>query len=530
MKRASRLQRVAHLSARLFAIATVGGGSACGSDDGVTAARDAGADVPIAIEAGAVDAAIEASDADASLADADPALSQLRAKDAFARVSILQGVTVALVDRGAAVTTLNAPIVAGRPALVRVAPSDAARARGVQKVTLTIVRPGRADLVLESAATPDAGTEEGDLGSTFNFDLAADVMTEDARFALAILPASGALPIARFPDDRGTDSLRAQLAAGVLRVRIVPIEYRADNSSRLPDTSPARLKAYRDVLFAAYPTDAVEITVRAPLAWDLAMHPDSSYDASKLLDRVIALRAADAPPDDVYYYALFVPSPSEEEYCNHGCILGVSQLAEDDGDPTHRASLGVGFPAREWTMAHEIGHAMGRKHSPCGAVADPDPDFPRTPAYAEGRLGVWGYDLNARALVSPDTGRDFMSYCKPPFVSDYTYRALFARIAKVNAAPRLLAPMVSQAPSRYRFVTVRADGTLAWGQSFTSRTAPRSRPTPMQYVDAHGEVIAHVTGFYYPYADAEGGHYVVPEGPANAGLRIAGARALLRAP
>jgi hypothetical protein len=52
----------------------------------------------------------------------------------------------------------------------------------------------------------------------------------------------------------------------------------------------------------------------------------------------------------------------------------------------------------------------------------------------------------------------------------------------------------------------------------------------MQYIDANGAVVAQVTGFYYPYADAAGGHYVVPEGPANAGLRISGVGGVLRAP
>ncbi|HEU4681707.1 MAG TPA: hypothetical protein VFS51_08180, partial [Gemmatimonadales bacterium] len=73
--------------------------------------------------------------------------------------------------------------------------------------------------------------------------------------------------------------------------------------------------------------------------------------------------------------------------------------------------------------AHELGHTWGRKHSPCSIFGESvDPLYP----YANGRIGVYGFDVAARAL-KPQSAPDIMGYCfENPWISDYTYQGVMA--------------------------------------------------------------------------------------------------------
>ncbi len=106
---------------------------------------------------------------------------------------------------------------------------------------------------------------------------------------------------------------------------------------------------------------------------------------------------------------------------------------------------GFGFPAEadgtyaDWYAAHEIGHSLGRGHpsqgNMCGHSAS-DGSFPYTNA-AIGNSGIHrGFDVGDSGLnsvltpqvLSPTTWRDFMSYCFPQWISDYTYNAIYNAI------------------------------------------------------------------------------------------------------
>ncbi|HLU50340.1 MAG TPA: HYR domain-containing protein, partial [Planctomycetota bacterium] len=86
-------------------------------------------------------------------------------------------------------------------------------------------------------------------------------------------------------------------------------------------------------------------------------------------------------------------------------------------------------------LAQELGHNYNRRHVDCGGPDDIDASYPYNTRYTydETVEGHWGFDHRRMgsllyeqwALIRKETlAADFMSYCAPGWVSDYTYRAL----------------------------------------------------------------------------------------------------------
>ena len=87
--------------------------------------------------------------------------------------------------------------------------------------------------------------------------------------------------------------------------------------------------------------------------------------------------------------------------------------------------VSVGLPSPS-IYAHELGHNMNLRHAPCGGAGGPDPNFP----YANGGIGIWGYDIHEHRLMDPRQYIDVMGYCSPDWISDYHFsRATLHRLA-----------------------------------------------------------------------------------------------------
>jgi hypothetical protein len=325
----------------------------------------------------------------------------------------------------------NAPVVAERAAVVRVYVSPAAEVIGA---------PLTATLAIDDAMWTDAKTlarasSDADLASTFDFAVPPAAITPGATFAVTIADARGDV-VARFPADGSRASLGAQ-ATPPLRVTLAPMRYTADGSGRLPDTSASQVARIRDALFARYPVPSVAIDVREPSTFDGAVDAGGGGWPDALA-AIVALRASDAAPDDAYYVGLVAPAASESAYCGARCLHGLSPIADDPADARARASVVTGFTGGDAALAavHEIGHAHGRRHAPCGGAENVDVAYP----YERGAIGAWGYDAATDRWIDATTFKDMMSYCAPGFASDYTFRALFDR-ARAITEPRGAAPL-----------------------------------------------------------------------------------------
>jgi hypothetical protein len=158
-------------------------------------------------------------------------------------------------------------------------------------------------------------------------------------------------------------------------------------------------------------------------------------------------------------------------------------------------------------MAHEVGHAHGRNHAPCGGAQGVDSKFP----YSGGGIGVWGYDINTKTFINPSKGKDIMGYCSPEWVSDYTYTALYNRIAFVNGVKSV----IGATPTQYRMISVDETGKTIANDPLTLDHEPGGELRDVSYVDQTGATTKVAKGHFYAYDHLPGGIYVVPELPTT---------------
>jgi hypothetical protein len=428
------------------------------------------------------------------------------------KVTVSQGVNLLIAQSGQAMTPTNAPVVAGREALVRlyVNPSGGYVARPLTAVVTVDDTNAYTD-----TRTITAGGTDDNLDSTFHIQIPANILTTSSKIRVAVTDTADGVPLvalgdsslARWPTD-GSSAPLSPLKTGRVRVTLVPIAYYGDGSGRLPDTSAAQLEVLRKRMYESYPSTDIELTVRSPYSYNSVWSDQAFND---LNDQLVQVRADDGADIDMYYYGLIAPARSFAAYCGSGCVTGLTFIVSDPADAQVRVGSGIGFTGSDAaeTFIHEIGHAHGRYHAPC-EVSDPDPNFP----YAGGVIGVLGYSVLSSNLYDPQLP-DFMGYCQNPWVSDYTYKALATRIAAVNSLPGV--PPASL--SLWQSVHVGADGTARLG-TVVRLGELHGTVEPVDVVDAHGSART-VVGRVYEHGHGGGRTMFVPlDGDVRA-LRVA---------
>ena len=116
-----------------------------------------------------------------------------------------------------------------------------------------------------------------------------------------------------------------------------------------------------------------------------------------------------------------------------------------------RSSFSQPYPS---ILAHELGHNMSLAHAPCGGPGGVDRSFP----YLDGTIGSWGYDFRDGGRVVAPSTRDVMSYCDPPWISDYH----FTKSLRFRVADEGHARVSTQAPPTKSLLLwggTNADGT-----------------------------------------------------------------------
>jgi hypothetical protein len=433
---------------------------------------------------------------------------------AVSEIAVFQGVKVSLWKGGAAASHV-APVVAGRPGLVRVyvAPQAGWAARAVTG-QLTLTSGGAAQTYSDTKTLSGASTD-ATLASTFDFDLPATAFNADTTATVELTVPKGTGAAAGGSAMVSGVGFAADNPGSTLKIVFVPVKYMADGSGRLPDTSAAQMAIYQQTMMKLYPAKSITITLHAPWSWSSTISATGSgFDT--ILNSLSTLRQTDKAPADTYYFAAFDPSSSFNTFCGGGCVAGLSTVASSATDSFARVSTGLGYTGVDsaMTMAHEVGHAHGRNHSPtksggvaqCSQPSGTDASYP----YTSGLIGTWGYDIGAKTMFNPANYGDIMGYCQSSWISDYTYRAFFARMKAVTGGADIFYP--AGAPTKFRLVAVGIDGSLTWGETVEPMEPPVGELTTYRYVGVDGSTISEATGHFYPYSDLPGGLMLVPEG------------------
>jgi hypothetical protein len=370
---------------------------------------------------------------------------------------------------------------------VFVKPQTGFSAHAVRAV-LTLVNGGK-ETELEASLTPRAASKDEDRASTFNFEVAPELLGDDTAMRVTLEEKDCDLkrklnPNARFPA-AGSTPLQAE-RVGKLRVVLLPIKV----GSFVPDTGTTQVSTIREALKAQYPVAEVEVTVAPAVTWTLGLSADGT-GWSELLNEIRRKRQRDSVDRDIYYYGLVSPKGDLRSYCGLGCILGLAPQTSYVS-PTDQVALGVGFvdDSTYNTAVHELGHAHGRGHAPCvqrgGSIQGVDRNFPQK----DGSVGNWGWDSRSDALIEP-TAADVMGYCSPSWISDYTYAALAERSLAVNTSMKIQSfggERAGQAAT-WQSLILYADGSARWAGVSTDEV-PLGEREPMSAFDAQGNKVA----------------------------------------
>ena len=382
----------------------------------------------------------------------------------------------------------SVPLVADRPAIVRVYAKYTGTVMPENvTVSLTGTRGGVAlPPITLGPQSVSASPTRAIYSSSFNITLPASWLLAGTILMTATVDSGTTMDESNETNNTATATLKFN-PVPTLEIEIVPIRYTHTGKINPGVYAAPTQDTISDFIRRTYPLSAIKVTLHPQINFTGDLSASDTW--SNLLDTVAV--ASNNHPTKVFYGLVSAVDGGETwlPLDGGGFILGIGLVGA-------RFSAGLDIPAEldfpadmtSNTAAHEIGHNLGRAHTPCGLPqgAPYDQNYPNIDA----SIMQFGVDLSKGTVLNPSTTKDLMSYCDPQWISDYTYTALYNVLSKKTPAATSAAPRASLLIRG----NIGSDGTAslapAYGITGVPDAAPSSSDYRVEFLDAVGNVVA----------------------------------------
>lgn len=380
----------------------------------------------------------------------------------------------------------SVPLVPARTALLRVFPRASLPNAFQPSLRVRLTRNGMP--VLDTLLPPFRGdvptaVNEGNLlTGGWRLDLPATLVQPGLAAELTLDPTE------QVPDANRANNLLALPAdvrpLGAFRARFVPIQFAqtGQTGNITQATANAFLLPTREML----PVGDIDYDIRAPFV--TAEAPLTSSNSATWGSILGALNTVQVAEGTGRYYMGIVPVTYNSGIAGIGYVPGYTTLTWDY------------LPSGGGTLAHELGHNLGRRHAPCGGPSGVDPNYP----FADANIGHWGY-RSVQGLLVPPTAKDLMSYCSDEWISAYTFNGMLSHrqarepaLSQAAAAPAEDVLLVSGRIEDGR-VTLEPTYSLS-----TRPLLPSGGPHSLLLQDAGGRTLYTASFAALPVSHVEG--------------------------